>query len=196
MNSFITHWVLHWSGADSKVPSFSRIALSHICWVLDQSEKYIITNGNFFIVCYHSFLVSRWLGTNFSISGVLAVCTIFTINHFTYTKTKKKGKKSCSYKTENSNNILIYCIHCFGYIFHHQSKAKKSCWFNRFIFYDLYFGFYLLNASNIFYLTKHICVHPGLFLQQHIYLHLLLFYAYYYHLPRINASLVSIEQIR
>ena len=59
---------------------------------------------------------------------------------------------------------LIYHIHCFEYIFYHQSMTKESCWFHKFLFYDLYFESYALNVSNISYSTKHLYIYYDLFL--------------------------------
>ena len=76
----------------------------------------------------------------------------------------------------NSNNQeLIHHIHCFGCIFYHQSKTKKSCCFHKFLFYDLYFESYSLDASNISDSTKHLYICYGLLLQQHFCLRPLLF---------------------
>ena len=86
-------------------------------------------------------------------------------------------------------------IHCLGYIFYHYTMLQKFCWFRRFLFYDFYFGFYSLNASNIYYSTKHLCIHYDLLLQQHSYLNPLLFYAHYCHLLKTNTSLALIQHI-
>ena len=53
---------------------------------------------------------------------------------------------------------------------------KKYCLFHRFKFYDFYFGFYSSNVSNMYYLTKHLCIHHGLLLEQHFYSHPLQFF--------------------
>ena len=67
----------------------------------------------------------------------------------------------------SDKQALIIHIHCFGYVFYHQNMIKKFCWFHRFLFCDLYFGFYRSNISNIYHSTKHLCVHYELLLQQH-----------------------------
>ena len=56
---------------------------------------------------------------------------------------------------------------------------KKFRCFHRFLLYDFHFGFYSSNASNIYYKTKHTCIHYGLFLQQIFYSSPSHFYAYY-----------------
>ena len=66
------------------------------------------------------------------------------------------------YMIHSDNQKLIHHIHCFGCNLYHQSMIKKFCWFQRLMYCDLCFGFYWLNASNISYLTKHICIHYDL----------------------------------
>ena len=76
----------------------------------------------------------------------------------------------------NSNNQeLIHYINFLGYLFYHQSMKKKPCWFWRFLLYYFYFKIYSLNASKIYYLTKNLCSHYELFLQQY-FIHILCFF--------------------
>ena len=59
INSFITHFLIFVSY--SKVPLFSRIALSHICWVLYQLGTCFITNGIFFnLSCFYRFYLLKF----------------------------------------------------------------------------------------------------------------------------------------
>ena len=67
--------------------------------------------------------------------------------------------KNCFLIINSNNQDLIHHIHCLGYVFYHQSKTKKFCWFPKFLFYDLYFEFYSLNAPNMSYSTKRLCIH-------------------------------------
>ena len=85
-----------------------------------------------------------------------------------------------------SRFFMIVPILILEFYYNLKQKSKVKGWFYKFIFYGLYFEFYSLNASNISNLTKYLCIHCGLFFQQHFCLHLLFFYAYYYHLPRIK----------
>ena len=78
------------------------------------------------------------------------------------------------------NQELIHHIHCVGYILCHQSKTMKFCWFDKFLFYSLYFKLYSLNVSNIYYSTMHLYICYNLLLQQHFYSRLLLFYVHYW----------------
>ena len=100
---------------------------------------------------------------------------------------------NCFFIINSNNQELIHHIHCFGCIFYHQSKKKKSCCFHKFLFYDLYFESYSSNASNISYSTKHLYIHYDLLLLQYFCLHTMLFYAHCYHLPNMNTSLVLIR---
>ena len=82
-----------------------------------------------------------------------------------------------------SNNLWRYVHHnyCFGSIFSCQSMIKKFCC--RFLFYDLYFGFYSWNASwNIYHSSKHLCIHYDSLLEQHFYSNPLHFSVHYYHI--------------
>ena len=74
-----------------------------------------------------------------------------------------------------NNQELIHHIHCFEYVFSHQSKTIQFFWFHKFLFYDLNFEFNSSNASNIFHSTKHLYIQYDLLSQQHFYLHHLLF---------------------
>ena len=87
------------------------------------------------------------------------------------------------YIINSDNQRLIHHIHYFRCIFYHQSMIKKFCWIPRFLFYDLYFWFCLSNFSNFSYSRKHLCIHHDL-LQEHFYLHPLLFYVHHYHLQK------------
>ena len=47
----------------------------------------------------------------------------------------------------NSNIQELICpIHCLWYIFCHQNKTMKFCWFPKFLFYGLYIEFFLLSV--------------------------------------------------
>ena len=77
---------------------------------------------------------------------------------------------NCFFMINSNNQEPIHHIHCFWCIFYHQSKTNKFCWFNKFLFYDLYVESYSSNVCNIFLLNK-----TSLYsLQQHFYSHLLL----------------------
>ena len=65
------------------------------------------------------------------------------------------------------NQEISHHMHFLGYVLHHQSMIKKFCLFQRLLFYDSYFGFYSLNASNIYYSPKHLCIHSDILFQQH-----------------------------
>ena len=95
----------------------------------------------------------------------------------------------------NSAKSITNSVHCFGYIFYHQSKTKKSCWFHKFLSYDLYFESYSLNVSSISYSTKYIYVHYDLLLLKHFCLCPLPFYAQFNHVLNTNTSLDSIWQL-
>ena len=74
INSIITlhsSWLLQQSGTDFNVPPFSKIDLSHNCWVWYWSVTYLNRSGNFLTTCLHIFLVLRWSVTRFNISGFL-----------------------------------------------------------------------------------------------------------------------------
>ena len=90
---------------------------------------------------------------------------------------------------------MIQHIHCFGCMFYHQSKIKKSCWFHKTLCYDLYFESDPLNVSNISYLTKHLYIHYDLLSQRHFCLGPLPFYAHYFCQPNTITSLALIRQI-
>ena len=85
--------------------------------------------------------------------------------------------------TNSGKQELIHHIHCCGCIFYHQIKTNKLCLFHRFLFYDLHLETYLMNVSNISYLTRDLFIPYDFLLQQYFYSHLLHFYAHYYHLP-------------
>ena len=58
ITSIITHLLNFVEiGTDPKFPPFSKIALSHICWVLYWLGTYLITKGNFFNCMFTHFLV-------------------------------------------------------------------------------------------------------------------------------------------
>ena len=84
--------------------------------------------------------------------------------------------------------------HCFCYTFCHQKKVMKFCWFHVFLCYDLYFEFYSLNVSNIYYSTIHLYVRYELLLRQHFYSQLLLFYVHGCRLSSMNTIFASIQQ--
>ena len=104
-------------------------------------------------------------------------------------------KDNCLFIITSNNQELIHHIHCFGCIFYHQSKTKKSCWYYKFLSYNLSFESYSLNVSIISYSRKHLYVRYDLFLLQHFCLCPLPFYSHYYHLPNTGTSLVLIRQI-
>ena len=93
---------------------------------------------------------------------------------------------------------LIHHIHCFGCIFYHQSKAKKFCWFPKFLFHDLYFESYSSNASNIFF-QQNIFIFGMTYCCNIFFIPTLCFFVltviFYYHLPNMNTFLVLIQQI-
>ena len=96
----------------------------------------------------------------------------------------------CFFIINYNKQELIYHIHCFEYIFYHQSMTKESSWFHKFLFYDLYFESHALNVSNISYSTKHLYIYYDLFLFTPF-----VFYAHCYHLLNTNTSLALIQQI-
>ena len=55
----------------------------------------------------------------------------------------------------------------------------KICLFHKFLFYNLYFESYTLNASDICYSTKHLYIDYDLLSQQHFYSHPLVVYTRY-----------------
>ena len=61
---------------NSKVPLFSGIALSHICWLSYRSGTYFITTVYFLTPYLLMFLVLRWPGANLSISGFLIIVAV------------------------------------------------------------------------------------------------------------------------
>ena len=83
---------------------------------------------------------------------------------------------------------------CFRCIFYHQSMTKKSCWYHKFLFFDLYFESYSSNGSNTSHSAKRFCIHYDLLLQQHFCLRPLPFYVLYYYLPNMNTSLALIDK--
>ena len=91
----------------------------------------------------------------------------------------------------NSNKQeLIYHIHCFEYIFYHQSMTK-----NLVDFISSCSMIFTLNPMHWTSQTFHIQQNIFIFIMTYFCLHLLFFYAHCYHLPNTNTSLALIQQI-
>ena len=66
------------------VPPFSKIALSHICWILFNNQEHIlIDNVIFLTACLYIFLLLRWSRTNSNISGFFHYCSNINIRRLT-----------------------------------------------------------------------------------------------------------------
>ena len=125
---------------------------------------------HFLIFCYCS---------NTDFWRLTTVCTVFTINHFIYPKTKLVKKASLirllfrqyfysltkkPFWIVNKITVflswtlnrqeLIHHIHYFRYIFCHQSKTMEFCWFHKFWYFEFYSSNELFNKliiqQNIF----------------------------------------------
>ena len=121
---------------------------------------------HFLIFCYCS---------NTDFWRLTTVCTVFTINHFIYPKTKLVKKASLirllfrqyfysltkkPFWIVNKITVflswtlnkqeLIHHIHYFRYIFCHQSKTMEFCWFHKFWYFEFYSSNELFNKTFLY----------------------------------------------
>ena len=86
--------------------------------------------------------------------------------------------------TKNNYQELIHYIHCFGYVFCHQTKTMNFCWFYKFLYYDLF---------NISYSAKNINSLWFIVIVTFLFPHFAFLYPHC-RLPKTNTSLISTWQ--
>ena len=107
------------------IQQFLQQFITHLSLVLILMRNIPHYKISFLTACLHIFLVLSWSGMNFNNSGffyyfsntnfwrLIVVCAISTINHFIYTKAKKKNLSWLDWKLKQNFHSLTRKLFSF-----------------------------------------------------------------------------------